>query len=168
MELRFLKNPATGECKLQVKHLHLVGVDDDGVPHYTSQPTDWEDVPTVVAERPCDHNWVDARNEVVLSGKVCTKCGLIGAIEPASPVELSTMNFTGDEAAAAPAEVLPTLYRKVEPGPNQKNVTWWEQPGGFVFYRDGDEQSAFLSHEYSNPLKWAADKESGVLVPVGK
>lgn len=27
----------------------------------------------------CVHNWVDARNEVVLSGEVCTKCGSVRA-----------------------------------------------------------------------------------------
>jgi len=37
------------------------------------------DKPARAALNPCEHEWVDARNEVVKSGKTCLKCGAIRA-----------------------------------------------------------------------------------------
>lgn len=43
MELRFIIRD--GKKILQMLKPKIAGFDEDGVPHYSNQPVDWEDVP---------------------------------------------------------------------------------------------------------------------------
>lgn len=53
----------------------------------------------VAVNRVCAHNWVDAKNEVVTSGKVCLKCGSIDEVAPMTEAKMNEISAWGKEGA---------------------------------------------------------------------